>query len=116
MSAWDELAEYLEKGETIEAIVFGEWGWGHGIGNLGYGEPDPPSVPWELRGKVLTSEEARPLMQSWNFHGGYGAPDCYAANIWTNRRVIWVTQYDGSTSLDSAARNPSATLPNMPGG
>ena len=28
MNAWQELQESLEPGETVEAIVFGPWGWG----------------------------------------------------------------------------------------
>lgn len=110
MTASKDLDEYLEDGETVEAVVFGAWGWS------GYGEPDPPPVPTELQGMVLTFKEAEPLMRSWSFYGGYGAPECYAVRIWTNHRLIWVTQYDGSTRLNSAPRNPVACVPDMPGG
>jgi hypothetical protein len=110
MSAYKELLEVLEEGEVVEALVFGAWGWG------GYGEPQPAPVPKDKRGVILTLEEAEPYMQAWNFYGGYGAPDCYAVNIWTNQRVLWITQYDGSTSLSSAPRNPVAHAPSMPGG
>jgi hypothetical protein len=108
MSAYNDLLEYLEPDEKVEALVFGEYGWG------GYGEGADPIG--EKRGTVLTLEEAEPLMQSWSFYGGYGSPDCYATYIWTNQRVIWVTQYDGSTRLSSAPRNPVACIPDMPGG
>ncbi|HEX8106676.1 MAG TPA: hypothetical protein VF516_03060, partial [Kofleriaceae bacterium] len=83
---------------------------------VGYSEPDPTPVPTDKRGIVLTLEEAAPMMESWAFYGGFGAPDCYAVRIWTNKRVIWVTQYDGATSLDSALRHPSPCVPDMPGG
>lgn len=120
MSAWKELQDKLRPGETIEGIVFGAWGWGSiapGDGfEPGYGEPEPPAVPVELRGKVLSPEDAEPYMQSWSFSGGYGAPDCYAVYIWTSERVFWVTQYDGATWLDSAPRNPINVIPDMPGG
>jgi len=122
MSAWTELQQELEPGETVEAIVFGAWGWGHAPSlygaewEPGYGEPNPPPVPFEKRGVVLTAEEAEPLMESWGFSGGYGAPDCYAVRIWTDRRIFWVTQYDGATRLDSAMRHPFAHMPDMPGG
>jgi len=121
MSAWAELIEYLDDGEVIEAICFGAWGWGSAAQDgkdwtEGYGEPTPPPVPFEIRGKPLQAEVAEPLMQSWCFYGGYGAPDCYATYIWTNRHVIWVTQYDGSTGLDRAPRNPLDVMPEMPGG
>jgi len=110
MSAYAELRKFLDKGETVEAIVFGDWGWG------GYDEPDPAPVPVEKRGKVLTLRQARPYMQSWSFFGGFGAPSCYAVRVWTNKRVIWVTQYDGATGLDSSLRNPEECKPDMPGG
>lgn len=121
MSAETELLEYLGPDETVEAVVFGPWGWGSaprdgGPWEPGYSEPEPPAVPFDRRGVVLTWEEARPMMQSWNFYGGYGAPDAYATYIWTNQRVIWVTQYDGSTCLSDAPRIPSAIMPDMPGG
>lgn len=109
-SAWDDVSNRLRDGEAVEAIVFGEWGWG------GYGEPSPPAVPKEKRGILLSPAVARPLMQSWSFCGGFGAPECYAAYIWTNHRVLWVTQYDGATGLNSAPRNPVAITPVMPGG
>lgn len=121
MTAYSDLVEALEDGEVVEALMFGPWGWGVAPreGNkweLGYDEPEPAPVPFEKRGVVLTLDEAKPYMQSWDFYGGYGAPDCYAAYIWTNHRVIWVTQYDGATTLSSAPRNPCDTMPEMPGG
>ena len=115
MSAFHELNEFLNEGESVEAIVVGPWG-------RGYGEPDPSPVPMELRGKVLTMDEAAPMMNSWSFDGDLGTPDCYAVHIWTDSRVIWVTQHDGSTWLESAQRNPPtvdldvADWPGMPGG
>ena len=109
MSAWDDLQKFLNDGEELEAIVFGEYGWG------GYGE-DEVFVPSDKQGVILTPEESRPLMNGWEIYGGYGSPDCYAIYAWTNKRVIWVTQYDGSTSLDSAPRNPEPVVPEMPGG
>ena len=121
MTAWTELQEELQEGESIEAICFGPWGWGSSPRDgedwsTGYGENNVPHVPFDLRGKPITPEQAEPLMQAWNFNGGYGAPDCYATYIWTSKRVIWVTQYDGATGLDSAPRNPMEIMPDMPGG
>jgi hypothetical protein len=119
--AWNDLDKKLEDGETIEAIVFGAWGWSSPPDDdkqwkPAYGEPSPPPVPFEKRGVILSAEEGRPLMKGWSFFGGYGSPEAYAIRVWTNRRVIWVTQYDGSTWLSSAPRNPTAHLPDMPGG
>lgn len=111
MNAWDDVQRHLGPDEEVEAAVFGEWGWGGG-----YLEPEPPPVPDEVQGKVLTPDEAKPLMDGWSFIGGYGAPECYAVRIWTNKQVLWITQYDGSTCLDSAPRDPENHMPNMPGG
>lgn len=110
LNAYKDLKGCLEKGETIEAIVFGEWGWG------GYREPVEKPVPKEKQGVVLSIEEAKPMMAGWTYFCGYGAPECYATNVWTNKRILWITQYDGSTSIDHAPRNPTATIPEMPGG
>lgn len=110
-SAYAELMKELEEGEKIEGIVFGAYGWS------GFGEDEiSDPIPQDKRGKLMTLDEARPYMQSWSFNGGYGSPECYATYIWTNKRILWVTQYDGSTCLDSAPRNPVDCIPDMPGG
>lgn len=121
MPARDDLLEFLKSDEKIECLIFGPWGWGRapdkdGEWESGYGEPKPPAVPFDKRGVILSWEESLPYLEGWDFYGGFGAPECYAVRVWTNQRVIWVTQYDGSTGLDSAPRNPTATMPNMPGG
>ena len=120
-NAINDLHEYLNEGETVECIVFGAWGWGDapnegGSWEPGYDEPEPPPVPFELRGKTLKPQDAYPYMLNWCFRGGFGAPECYATYIWTNERTIWVTQYDGATRLNSAPRHPQCVIPDMPGG
>jgi len=121
MNAYDDLVSKLEEGETVEAIVFGAWGWGSAPSEgqnwePGYNEPTYPPVPFDKRGVILTLDEAKPFMAGWSFFGWFGSPACYAVNIWTNKRIIWVTQYDGATSLSFAPRNPVALIPEMPGG
>lgn len=108
-NAFDDLLEYLEPREEIEAVVFGPYGWN------GYCE-EGKFVPDKKKGVVLTADEAAPFMKGWSFDGDFGAPSCYAVYVWTNKRVIWVTQYDGATWLSSAPRNPTACMPEMPGG
>jgi len=108
--AYEQLIEYLREDEVIEAIQFGEWGWG------GYKEPEPNPIPHELFGKILTLESAEPYMRGWSIYGGFGSPECYSLNAYTNHRVIWITQYDGATGLDSMPRHPKGgNLPYMPG-
>ena len=118
-NAYDDLMECLKPGEVVEAIVFGPFGWGDDEDEPGQAYAEDRirgPIPKDKRGKLLTLEEAKPHMQCWTFYCGYGAPMCYATYVWTNQRVIWVTQYDGSTSLDSMPRNPVACVPTMPGG
>ena len=112
MNAYLELMKELRSDEVVEGLVFGEFGWG------GYSEEESIEnpIPKEKRGVVMTLEEAKPMMEGWSFYGSYGAPECYAVYIWTNMRVGWVTQYDGSTCLDWAPRNPIDVFPYMPGG
>ena len=108
MSAYNELLEFLDENEVVEGIIFGDYGW------TIYGKHNP--YPDVVQRKLLTIEEAKPMMKDWVFYNGYGAPECFATNIWTNKRVIFVTQYDGSTNLNSVFRNPTECEPDMPGG
>lgn len=120
-SALSELLEAAD-GEALEGIVFGAWGWGmfplheDEAWEPGYLEPSPPPVPFDVRGRVLTTEEAAPLMEGWSLVGGFGAPNCYAVTAWTKSWVLWVTQYAGSTRITRAPRNPIAHHPSMRGG
>jgi len=126
---WEQLQAFLNEGEEIEAVVFGPFGWGDAPDEgeeweLGWREPESPLtkgpiVPFNERGKILSPPHlARFYMSttSWTFKSGYGSPNCYAVYVWTNQRVIWVTQYDGSTRLCGVPRNPQDIMPEMPGG
>lgn len=108
MNAYEELLEFLKDDEEVEGVVFGEFGLGD-FDNL-------PIIPKDVQGRVLSLEEAKRYMQDWKFSGGYGAPDCAATYIWTNKRVIWVTKYDGATWLSSIPRNPEPIMPKLHGG
>lgn len=109
-NAYSELMEYLNKDELVEAIIFGEWGW------EGYNEPTPNIVNHNLFGEILSIDEAKPLLERFSFLGGFGSPNCYAVRIFTNQRIIWVTQYDGSTTLDGTIIKPTkGYIPDMPG-
>jgi len=109
-SAIRDVMEFLEDGEIIEAVVFGKWGWG------GYEEMVPPAVPMEKIGEVLMPYEAGSYMKGWSFYGGHGAPECYAAYIYTNLRVLFPSQYDGATRLNGIPLRPARCSPKMPGG
>lgn len=95
--------------EPIESIVIGEMGW-----NTGYNSGGKPA--WsDVIGKILTWEKAMPYLD-YEYSDDYGAPDCQAIAAWTKTRVLFVSQYDGSTSIESIYRNPTEYLPEMPGG
>ena len=127
-NAAHEVLTELEPGETVEAVVFGAFGWGsYDDDDDEPAADDDPVVdddeltariiPREKRAVPLTWEEAAPLMAGWSFYGGYGAPSCYATYIYTNHRIFYVSQYDGATSLRSLPRHPvPGVMPQMPGG
>lgn len=95
--------------EAIEGIVIGEMGW-----SGDYNAEGKP--PWKhVAGKLISWAEARPLLD-YEYDPGYGAPDCQAICAWTSTRVLFVSQYDGSTGLESMPRNPGDCAPSMPGG
>lgn len=107
----DHIDDYIaRKGETIQACVIGSAGWGR---NDAIEELEPLIEP--VQGKVITWDEARPLLD-YTYDSGYGAPTCHAVYLWTESYIVWVTQYDGATWLDSAPRNPVECYPHMPGG
>jgi len=111
-NAYKDLMAYLNKGENITAIVFGEWGgWDHQIAcKEEYTRP----VPVDMLNKRMTLAKAKPyLNKDWSFYGGYGGADCHSIYAWTNKRIIWVSEYDGATSLDSAPLKPCDCKPDM---
>ncbi len=104
MSAYQEFVDYLLDGEVVESIVFGDYG---GI------EPNPPLIPEEKRGICMSLDEAEPLMKNWNIYGGFGCAECYALYAWTNLRIIFIKEYDGSTALEGIFRFPSDSKPTL---
>lgn len=114
-SAWSDVTEGLIEGEIVEAIVFGPWGWGSGNNpDDWYGFPSHLKVP--PIGKVLTLEQAMPYFEGWSFNGDHGALDCFAVQIFTDRQIMTVTQYDGATWLAGVPRHPvEGVIPSMEG-
>ncbi len=92
--------------EPIKAVVIGKMGWGN--------ESVPNSEKQPL-GVILTWKEAKKWL-NYEFSSDYGAPECNAIYAWTKTRVIFVSQYDGATRINSIPRNPTPTMPYMPGG
>ena len=64
MSAYKSLMKELDKNETVEAVIFGKYGWD------GYDEPKPAPIPKDKQKVLMTLEEAEPYMQEWEIYGG----------------------------------------------
>jgi hypothetical protein len=106
----------LDGKDIVEAVVIGEYGWGSGWGKSAFHEEKcAKQIPWNMRGIALTWEQAKPLLD-YEFSDGYGSPECHAIYVWSKDKVMWITQYDGSTTLSSMPRNPLNCQPDMPGG
>ena len=121
LDAHEEVMAMMADGETPETIIFGDWG--------GYGGPLPTHQRWESDrdgwgdepkparflippkdiGVTINWDDAveRGHLNGWSFVGGFGSPNCYAVTIWSNMRVIFVSEYDGATELLSVPRTPS---------
>jgi len=69
---------------------------------------------FEQYGKLITWNLARPILD-YEYDSGYGGADCHAVYAWTETQVIFVTEYDGSTSLAEVPRNPTPCKPNFNG-
>jgi hypothetical protein len=97
--AYDDLKEFLEPGEVVQVLKLGGWHTGN------YNNPN--IVPENIQDKYLTLEQAAPHMFGWSYNKGFGSAECYDSIIWTDKRVISVHEYDGSTHLISVPRNPT---------
>lgn len=54
-------------------------------------------VEWDKAFEVL----------NYDYSDGFGGQDCHDIWAWTETRVLFVHEYDGSTRIASAPRNPS---------
>jgi hypothetical protein len=98
------------KVREIEAIVIGEMGWSDG-----YGSEDVPNYDRQPKKTILTWKEAKKWLD-YDFNDGFGAPGCNAIYVWTPDEVLFISTYDGATSLESIPRNPAKMMPIMYGG
>lgn len=100
--------------ETILSIAIGQFGWGGFRGDEQlYPNGKPPEDP--PIGEPIFWSAAKPHLDYY-YDGGYGSPSCHAIYAWTDSKVIFVSQYDGATGLETIPRNPSPCDVVMPGG
>jgi hypothetical protein len=100
------FAQEIEEaayGETIIAVVVGEKG--SGIKAPGENGPDI----------VQSWEEVRDGLD-YQHDAGFGGRECHSIYAWTAGRVLFVTEYDGATSVESVPRFPRAGKPQSMGG
>ena len=103
----------VAEGEPVEAIVIGK-------PIQAVITAAPMDATWAHQdeskfNRILSWEEAQPLID-YSFDSSYGVPRCHAVTAWTRTRVIFVSQYNGATSIEYAPRNPTNHMPSMPGG
>lgn len=63
------------------------------------------SIPEDLESKVVSWEEVESLLD-YEYSTGRGSQDCHSIYAWTETRVIFISEYDGSTNVTSLPRNP----------
>lgn len=62
-------------------------------------------IPGEIANKVTTWAIAAPLID-FEYDNGYGGADTFPVTAWTANRVIYVSEYDGSTGVTWVPRHP----------
>ena len=107
-NAYKQLIESLAEDEYIENIILANiddcW------------DMKDYDLPAYYSGRPLTLEEARPYLYGWSIDGGYGGEEVIPFYAWTNKRILFIGTYDGSTWLTSVPRDPIDCRPYTVGG
>lgn len=103
-NAYKQLMNFLKSNEVIEAIKFGYWeGWSDKCV-----EPDI----FHYRNIPMSIDIAKHFMLSWSAErSAYGTDDGsenFNIRIWTNKRVIFIHEYDGLRWLRAIERHPNS--------
>ena len=105
MHAKQEILKMLAEGEVVEGVVIGaKCGCysDYDDDDEEYGEPAAP---------VLTWDEAGPQLQLFSGVGGFGSYGGRKTYVWTNTRVLFISEYDGSSCWNDVPRDPAACVP-----
>lgn len=91
-------------GGPVLAAVIGqeEWRW----------EDDYRRIPDQHVGVVVDWSTIREWLD-YPYDDGFGGVDCHPLWAWTADRVVYIHEYDGSTELRWAPRNPTAGAPHV---
>lgn len=102
--------------QDIQAVLAGEEPEAWVCGGRGYRRgADDTRLERCSHGVVLSWNEALTALD-YDYDAGFGGVDCNSVYIWTATRILFVDEYDGSTSVCSIPRNPQAGMPGLPGG
>ncbi len=52
-------------------------------------------------------------MLDYEFNAGFGSPECHPIYAWTQRKVLFILEWDGSTGVLAAPRNPTLVNPTL---
>lgn len=99
---------YAAEGKPITAIVISDyprcWEYTDPFWTK-YSRQDP--VPKGFYKRVLTWEEVEQYLD-YEYNSSFGARDCHDIRFWTEDKVFYVHEYDGSTDIHDQPRNPTA--------
>lgn len=76
------------------------------------GEPFPGTSASRYReGKEIKFNTLQPwprlaIWLEYNYDCGFGLEDCFPVIVWTNRSVMFMKEYDGSTDIRKLPLNP----------
>lgn len=69
-------------------------------------------VPPRFTNQLLTVDEAKPLLD-YEYDPSFGTAECHAVYVWGKDYVYFVSEYDGSTMINSVPREPTNVTPSM---
>ena len=89
--------------EPIESVVIAN--------RMGYyDDGDDRAVPKEFIGKPVCFGDVRDYLD-YEYDTGYGGADCNAIYLYTKSFIVFVSEYDGATSINCTPRNPIECMP-----
>lgn len=97
--------EAAANGEAIDAVVLSGSPRYEPYGPIDARRKAPVKV-----GVRLSWQEARPMLD-YEYNDDFGTQDCDSIYAWTASRVMYVQEYDGSTTVMWLPRNPVDVVP-----
>lgn len=89
--------------EPIESVVIATYG-GY------YNDDGNKAIPKEFIGKPVCFGDVREYFD-YEYDDGFGGTECHAIYLYTQNFIVFVSEYDGATSVDCIPRNPIECTP-----